>query len=157
MLIFKISEKGQGLVFLPYFENDFSRKTFHMLDFINWPYSLSDCLFFSWYWAICVFWLFVNPTVTSWTLKFSFLIIPFRYTTKKSRQKLKYLENEKSFWRKKNAFFIVFTGLSVAKNCLRPESGLLKYLQMTHCFFQKLKTKLFLILNSITIEICFFP
>ena len=35
VLIFKISEKGQGLVFLPYFENDFSRKTFHMLNFIN--------------------------------------------------------------------------------------------------------------------------
>ena len=27
-----------------------------------------------------------------------FLIKSFRYMTKKSRQKLKYLENEKSFW-----------------------------------------------------------
>ena len=27
-----------------------------------------------------------------------FLIKPFRYMTKKSRQKRKYLENEKNFW-----------------------------------------------------------
>ena len=42
--------------------------------------------------------------------------------TKKSRQKFKYLENEKSFKVKQKAFFINFKWLSVAKNCLRPES-----------------------------------
>ena len=36
--------------------------------------------------------------------------------TKKSRQKLKYL----------SSFFVSFKGLSVAKNCLRPESESLK-------------------------------
>ena len=43
--------------------------------------------------------------------------------TKKSRQKLKFLENEKSFWGEIKAFFIIFKRLSVAKNCLRAESA----------------------------------
>ena len=45
--------------------------------------------------------------------------------TKKPRQKLKYLENEKSFQVEIIAFFIIFKGPSVTKNCLRPE-GLFK-------------------------------
>ena len=32
---------------------------------------------------------------------------------KKSRQKVKYLENEKSIWDEKKAFFIIFEGLSL--------------------------------------------
>ena len=47
----------------------------------------------------------------------------FRYMTKKSKQKPKYLENEKAFEVKYKAFFIFFKARSVAKNCLRPESG----------------------------------
>ena len=43
--------------------------------------------------------------------------------TKKSRQKFKYLENEKSFYGEvKSMFLIIFEGLSVAKNSLKPES-----------------------------------
>ena len=45
--------------------------------------------------------------------------------TKTSRQKLKYIEKEKSFL-KYEAFFIIFKGLSFAKNCLRPKSAPLK-------------------------------
>ena len=45
--------------------------------------------------------------------------------TKTSRQTFKYPENGKSLLDKK-AFFISFKGLSVAKNCLRPESVPLK-------------------------------
>ena len=41
---------------------------------------------------------------------------------KKWRQKFKYLENEKSFSGEIKSFFIMFKGLSVAKNCLRLES-----------------------------------
>ena len=41
--------------------------------------------------------------------------------TKKSRQKHKYLENEENFEVKQKAFFNIFKGLLVAKNCLRPE------------------------------------
>ena len=45
-----------------------------------------------------------------------FLIKPFCYMTKKSRQKLKYLENEKSFWGEIKSIFHHFKGLSIAKN-----------------------------------------
>ena len=40
---------------------------------------------------------------------------------KKPRQKINYLENKKSFWSEKKAFFIIFKikGFSIAKNCLR--------------------------------------
>ena len=38
-------------------------------------------------------------------------------------QKVKYLENEKSFLRGNKAFFIISKLLSVAKNCVRPESA----------------------------------
>ena len=41
----------------------------------------------------------------------------------KSRQKFKYLENEKSFYGEIKKIFIIFKGLSVAKNCLRSETA----------------------------------
>ena len=48
--------------------------------------------------------------------------------TKKSRQKVKCHENEKSFTGKIKSILIIFKGLSVAKNCLRPESvSLIKF------------------------------
>ena len=43
--------------------------------------------------------------------------------TKKSRQKLKYLENEKSFWSEIKSIFIIFKGRLIAKNCLRHKSA----------------------------------
>ena len=43
--------------------------------------------------------------------------------TKKSRQKFKYLENEKSFQDKVKSIFTTFQWHSVAKNCLRPETA----------------------------------
>ena len=52
-----------------------------------------------------------------------FLIKPFRYMAKKSRQKLEYLRMKRAFELKQKAFFIIFKGLSVSKNCLRPESA----------------------------------
>ena len=47
--------------------------------------------------------------------------------TKKSRQKLKYLENEKSFLGEIKSIFHHFKAHSVAKNYLRPESAPLRY------------------------------
>ena len=47
--------------------------------------------------------------------------------TKKSKQKFKYLEDEKSFQGKMKSIFIFFKGLSVAKDCHRPESAPLKH------------------------------
>ena len=55
----------------------------------------------------------------------SFLIKTFPYTTKKSGQKFKRLENEYSFQNKKT-FFTIFKGHSDARNCLKPEGGPLK-------------------------------
>ena len=37
------------------------------------------------------------------------------------------MRTKRAFDVKLKAFFIIFKGLSVAKNCLRPESSLLKY------------------------------
>ena len=50
-----------------------------------------------------------------------------------SRQESKYLENKKSFWSETfEVFFIIFKGLSVGKNCLRPEIAPLKTLDDTY-------------------------
>ena len=81
----------------------FQEKYFSCYILLTYQISFSNCLYFSRYWAICVLQLFVNQTVTSSNLKLilSFLFClsfkPFRYMTKGSRQKLEYLENEKSF------------------------------------------------------------
>ena len=45
--------------------------------------------------------------------------------TKKSWQKLKYLENETSLWGEIKSIFHHFQGLAVIKNCLRPYTALL--------------------------------
>ena len=85
---FNFPEKSLGQVCPPHFADDFSRKMFLIFShyiLLNDQISLSDSLYFSRYWAICVLQLLFNQAVT------------FCYMTKKSRQKLKYLENEKSF------------------------------------------------------------
>ena len=48
------------------------------------------------------------------------LIKPFCYTTKMSKQRFKYVENEKSFL---GEIKIIFKGLLVTKNYLRPDSA----------------------------------
>ena len=62
-----------------------------------------------------------------WRHKFEinliFLINSFLYIAKKSRQKFKYLENGKSSEGEIKSIFIIFKGLSDAKNRLRPESA----------------------------------
>ena len=67
--------------------------------------------------------------MTSWNLKFSlvFLIKPFCCKAKKLREKLKYFQNERSFWRGIHSIFYRFKGLSAAKNCVRPESAPLTF------------------------------
>ena len=65
--------------------------------------------------------------------------------TKKARQKLKYLENEKSFLDKIKNIFIIFKRLSVAINYLRAESASLmtedKILENTYLPFQTQRNK----------------
>ena len=63
--------------------------------------------------------------VINLVINLSFLIKPFFSMTENSGQKIMYLKNEKSFYGEKNHFFIIFKGLSVARNCLRPESAFL--------------------------------
>ena len=80
----------------PHFVYDFSRKIFLLLyDQI----SLSDSLYFLRYWVICVLQLFVfrGCDVMDFENNLTFLINPFFYMTKYSRQKFKYLGNKKSF------------------------------------------------------------
>ena len=61
---------------------------------------------------------------------FIFLIKPFFHTTKKSKQKFKYLKNEKSFQGEIKSIFHHFKGLSTAKNFIRPDSAPLR---LTFC------------------------
>ena len=53
--------------------------------------------------------------------------MPFFYMIKKSKQKFKYLENDKSFYGEIKSIFIIFKRLPIAKNCLRSETVLLRY------------------------------
>ena len=94
MISFNISEKGFGLVSQPHFIYDFSRKMFLMLHSINWP------TFIVWF-----------P-----------LLFEILAQCVHSRQKLKNLENEKRFCAEMKNIFHHFKGLSVVKNCLRPDS-----------------------------------
>ena len=64
MLNFNFSEKGLGLVLPSHFLYDFSRKMFLMLLSTD-QISLSDCLYFSRYWEICVLKLFINQALMS--------------------------------------------------------------------------------------------
>ena len=61
--------------------------------------------------------------VIDFEINLIFLIKPFSYITIKSRQKFKYLENEKNFYGEIKSIFNLFKRLSDAKNCLRPQSA----------------------------------
>ena len=76
MPIFLFSERGLGIVSPSHFAYEYPSKMFHML-LLAGQISLSDCLYFLRYWAICVLQVFVNQSVAS-------------------KQKFKHLENEKS-------------------------------------------------------------
>ena len=65
MLNFDILDKGLGIVSAAHFKYDFSAKLYIKLYSINWPISLSDCLYFLRYWATCALQLFVNKVLTS--------------------------------------------------------------------------------------------
>ena len=93
---------------------------------------LSDCLNFSRYWTICVSKLIVNKqAVRSQNLKLTLLLESSCFAHhQKSRQK--YLWNEKSLWGEIKVFFIIFKGLSIVKNCLRPQNASLSF-SGNHC------------------------
>ena len=61
--------------------------------------SLPDCLYLLRYFSICAVPLIISPdcAVINFEINLIFLIKPFSYMTEKSRQKFKYLEDEKRF------------------------------------------------------------
>ena len=117
MLNLIFSEKGLGQVPPPHFVYDFLRKMFVMLHSINWPILIAWLpLLLEISSNICIK-IICQPgcDVIKFELSLIFLIKPICYMTKKSRQKLKYLENKKSFWSEIKSLFHHFKGLSVVK------------------------------------------
>ena len=104
------SEKGLGLVSPPHSVYDFWRKIFSMLYSIIWPHFIV--------WLPLLLKILGNMCITivsypdSDVIKFEinliFLIKPFFYMTKKSRQKFKYLVNKKNFWGEIRSIFYIF-------------------------------------------------
>ena len=88
MLNFDFLDKGLGIVSPAHFVYVFSTKISSCHILLTDQISLSGCLYFLRYWAICVLYFKINLI---------FLIKAFLYMTKKSRQKLKYLENKTGF------------------------------------------------------------
>ena len=129
-LNFIFSEKSLGLVSSPHSVCDFSRKMFLMLYSINWPNFIVwlpllleilgnmyyNCLLTR-LWRHKIW----QPDLSNQT------VLLHEKNDENSRQIFKYLENEKSFWGEIKLFFIIFKGLSVAKNCLRPGNAPLKH------------------------------
>ena len=81
MLNFNFSERGLGLVYPPHFMYDFSEQRFSCYILLTDQISLSDCLYFLRYWAICVLRLFVNQAVTSQNLKLTLSFLSSRFAT----------------------------------------------------------------------------
>ena len=100
MLNFNFPEKCLGLASPPHFVYNFWRKMFPKL------YSISWLNFIVWLSLLLETLSNMRITIVCWPgcniikfeTNFIFLIKSFCCKTKKSRQKFKYLENEKSFW-----------------------------------------------------------
>ena len=104
-------------LFIKGFETSFLRMIFQEKSFpcfilLTDRISFSGYLYFLRYWTIYELLLFCFPAcdVISFEIKFSFLIKPFFYITKKSEQKYKYLKKKKSFKHKIKSIFIIFKG-----------------------------------------------
>ena len=90
---------GLGIVIPSYFQNDFSRKMVLILYFINWVN------FIAWFPLLlkilakmCIA-IVCEPgsDILNFEINLIFLIKPLLYMTKKCKEKLKHLDNEKSF------------------------------------------------------------
>ena len=91
-------EQGLGLVSSKDFMYGFSRKMFLVIYSINWPnfiISLSHCLTSSDVRQYEYYNCFPGCYAINLKINLIFLIKPFINVTKKSRQKIKYLENRK--------------------------------------------------------------
>ena len=115
---FYLFRKVSGLVYQLHFEHDFSRKRFFMLHSINWPTFIVWLPLFleilgNMYMTIVCF-----PGCDFVKFEINLIIFPikpFCYMTKKSRQKLKYLEKKELLtWNKKH-FASVIKGFQLPK------------------------------------------
>ena len=99
MLKFEFLGKGLGLVSLPYFVYDFSRKLFRMLYSINLPnFIIRLPLLLEILGNMCIANVcFPSCDIIKFEINLMFLIKPFSYMTKISKQKFKNLESKKSF------------------------------------------------------------
>ena len=97
---FNFSEKVLRLVSPRQFVYDFSRRVFLMLHSINWPnFIVGLPLLLEIMGNMCITIVcYSGCDVIKFEINLIFLIKLFWDMTKKSRQKLKYLKNETSFW-----------------------------------------------------------
>ena len=119
MLNFNFLGKGLGIVSLPHFMYDFSRKIFLMLysincpSFIVWVPLLLETLGNMCISIVC----FPGRNVTNFGIGLIFLIKPFPYMTEKVKTKILIPWGQKELlrWNKKrfSKTKIIFTGLSV--------------------------------------------
>ena len=110
MLNFVLLEKGLGIASLAHFAYDFLRKIFLMLYAINWPNLIA--------WLPLLLEILVNMCIAiicqpscdviNFEINLTFLIKPFSYMTRKSREKFTYLESEKSFHGEIKSIFHLF-------------------------------------------------
>ena len=123
MLNFDFLEEGLGIFSSTHFVYDIFRKMFLTLDSINWPNFIAWLpLLLEIFVKLCIaIACFPGCDVVNFEINLIFLIKAFLYKTKKSLQKFKYLENEKSFKGDIKSIFHHFQ--RVFKNSLRPESA----------------------------------
>ena len=95
MIHFYSLEKGPGKVSPPDFVNILSKKMLPILYYINRPYFIVWLsLLFEILANVCITICFLGYNVIDFEINIIFLIKPFLYMSKKSRQKFKYLVNE---------------------------------------------------------------
>ena len=93
----------------------FEEKTFCCCILLTDQISLTGCIYLVRHWAICVLRLFVHQVATPSIMKLT-LISCFFYMIKKSRQKFKYLDNEKSFYDELKSIFHHFQSAFIEAN-----------------------------------------
>ena len=125
MLNYNFSRKGSGASFsttfcIWFFNKNVSHVTFFWL-------TKFHCLiaFTSRDIRQYVYWLFVNQAVTSQNLKLTLSFWTNRFATwpRSQDKNLSILRTKRAFEMKWKAFFIIFKGFSVAKNCPRFKSA----------------------------------
>ena len=115
---FDFLERGLGIVFLPHFMNNFSWKMFQILYSINWKsFIVWFPLLLEILGSMCIAIIcYPGWDVINFEINLIFLIKQFFYMTKKSRQKVKYLEKEKKLLRwNKNYFSSILKDFQLPK------------------------------------------